>query len=61
MTNAEAKVKELAEKLLNIVDCNRNSGASPECVLAKLESYLAGVCDGIDLSEEMRRGEGIAK
>ncbi len=55
MTNAEAKVKELAEKLLDSVNCNRNSGTSPECTLAKLESYLAGVCDGIDLSEEMRR------
>ena len=55
MTNAEAKVKELSEKLLNIIDDNRNAGASPECALSKLESYLAGVADGIDLSEEMRR------
>lgn len=61
MTNAEAKVKELGEKLLNIIDCSRNTGASPECALSKLESYLAGVCDGIDLSEEMRRGEGTEK
>ncbi len=57
MTNAEAKVKELSEKLLDNIDCNRNTGVSPECTLAKLECYLSGVCDGIDLSEEMRRCE----
>lgn len=57
MTNAEAKVKELAEKLLEIIDANRNANVSPECSLAKLEAYLSGICDGIDLSEDMRRAE----
>lgn len=61
MTNAEAQVKELSEELLNIINHNRNDGVSPEYILTKLESYLSGVCDGIDLSEEMRRGEGTAK
>lgn len=55
MDNAEVKVKELSEKLLDIITRNRNAGASPETTLEKLEAYLAGICDGIDLSEEMRR------
>ena len=54
MTNAEAKVKELSEKLLDIITCSRNSNVSPETTLEKLEAYLSGICDGIDFSEEMR-------
>lgn len=57
MNNAEVKVKELSEKLLDIIARNRNAGASPETTIEKLEAYLAGICDGIDLSEEMRRCE----
>lgn len=55
MTDAEVKVKELSEKLLDIIIGNRNANESPETTLEKLEAYLSGICDGIDLSEEMRR------
>lgn len=57
MTTAEVKVKELSEKLLDIITCNRNANASPETTLKNIEAYLGGICDGIDLSEEMRRCE----
>lgn len=57
MTNAEVKVKELSEKLLDSITCNRRVNASPESTLEKLGGYLSGICDGIDLSEEMRRCE----
>lgn len=57
MTNAEAKVKELSGKLLDIITCNRNANSSPETTLKNIEVYLGGICDGIDLSEEMRRCE----
>lgn len=57
MTNAEVKVKELSEKLLDIIACSRNASVPPETTLKKLEAYLSGICDGIDLSEEMRRCE----
>ena len=57
MTNAEVKVKELSEKLLDIITCNRNANASPETTLKNIEAYLSGICDGIDLSDEMRRCE----
>lgn len=57
MTTAEVKVKELSGKLLDIITCNRNANASPEITLKNIEAYLCGICDGIDLSEEMRRCE----
>jgi hypothetical protein len=57
MTTAEVKVKELSEKLLDIIAGNRNANASPETTLKNIEAYLGGICDGIDLSEEMRRCE----
>lgn len=55
MTVAEAKVKELCEKLLTIIDAWKNNpGDFEECVY-RIESYISGMCDGIDLSEEMRQ------
>ncbi len=57
MTIAEVKVKELSEKLLDIIAGNRDANALPEITLKNIEAYLGGICDGIDLSEEMRRCE----
>ena len=54
MTVAEAKVKELCEKILKIIDESRNSPEDDSQILSKIECYLSGVADGIDLSEEMR-------
>lgn len=41
MTNAEVKVKELSEKLLDIIACNRNANASPETTLKTSRHILA--------------------
>ena len=60
MTTAEVKVKELSEKLLDIIACNRNANASPETTLKNIEAYLGGICDGTDRrnSREWYMGRG---
>ncbi len=55
MTVAEEKVKELCEKLLKIIDESPNSPEDDSQIVSKIECYLSGVSDGIDLSEEMRQ------
>lgn len=54
MTVAEAKVKELCEKLLGIIDGWRAIKGNGEDCVFRIESYLSGMCDGIDFAEEMR-------
>lgn len=56
MTVAEAKVKELCEKLLNIIqEYNEDPEHYDNLCLSKIDSYLSGMCDGIDFAEEMRQ------
>lgn len=57
MTNAEVKVKEVADVVREKIDEWKKAGVSPEVVLDRVYAYLAGLGDGIDLCDDMRRCE----
>lgn len=42
------KVKELAEKIIDVIDDKEKKWPSSEEKLAHLRSYLLGLCDGYD-------------
>lgn len=50
MTIAEAKVKEFANKLLELIKRSENEEISP---INSVKHYLLGVVDGLDFSKEM--------
>lgn len=53
MTQAEEKVKELSDKLVNRIDELKNEGFEDSAILATVRNYLLGLVDGLDLSAEM--------
>lgn len=56
MTQAEEKVREFANKLVNKIDDLRNKSFNDaNSILAFIRNYLIGLTDGIDLAVEMRK------
>ena len=53
MTQAEEKVKELSNKLVERIDELKNEGFEDSAILASVRNYLLGLTDGLDLSAEM--------
>ena len=53
MTQAEYKVKELAEKIVKRIDELNGEGYEDSAILASVRNYLLGLTDGLDLSAEM--------
>ena len=53
MTQAEEKVREIADKLVNRIDELKNEGFEDSAILATVRNYLLGLVDGIDFSAEM--------
>ena len=53
MTQAEEKVKELADKIVKRIDELNNEGYEDSAILASVRNYLLGLTDGLDLSAEM--------
>ena len=46
------KVKELSEKLVEVIDDKEGKWSSAEEKLAHIRSYLLGLCDGYDYAIE---------
>jgi len=61
MTNAEVKVKELADVVREKIHAWKAAGVPKEVVLDRVDAYLSGLSDGIDFSDNMRSCEGAAK
>lgn len=61
MTNAEVKVKELADVVREKIHTWKAAGVPKEVVLDRVDAYLSGLSDGIDFSDTMRRCEGATK
>ena len=57
MTEAEEKVREISDKLVNRIDELRDEGYSDASILATVRNYLIGLTDGIDFAEEMRKDD----
>ena len=57
MTNAEVKVKELADVLREKIYAWREGKVSPEIIVDRIDAYLSGVGDGIDFCDTMRHAE----
>lgn len=53
MTQAEEKVREISDKLVNRIDELKNEGFEDSAILATVRNYLLGLVDGIDFSAEM--------
>lgn len=51
MTIAESKVKEFANKLLELIE--RSENEDPKNALHTVKCYLCGIIDGLDFSKEM--------
>ena len=54
MTNAEIKVNELTNKILNYIERCEADEVDPNATIRGLKGYLCGLSDGIDFCEEMR-------
>jgi hypothetical protein len=61
MTNAEVKVKELADVVREKIHAWKATGVPKEVALERVDAYLSGLSDGITFSDNMRRCEGAAK
>jgi len=57
MTNAEVKVKEVADVVRKKIDEWKKAGVPREVVLDRVDAYLSGLSDGIDFCDDMRRCE----
>lgn len=57
MTNAEVKVKEVADAIREKIARWKNEGASREVILERVDAYLSGLSDGIDFCDTMRSCE----
>lgn len=57
MTNAEVKVKEVADVVREKIDEWKKAGVPREVVLDRVDAYLSGLSDGIDFCDDMRRCE----
>ena len=57
MTPIESKVHELADKLCNAIDEMQKRKTDNAVIVQSIKSYLAGLCDGLDLAEEVRGDE----
>lgn len=57
MTNAEVKVKEVADVVREKIDEWVKAGIPCEIVLDCVDAYLSGLGDGIDFCDDMRRCE----
>ena len=57
MTQAEYKVKELAEKMVKRIDELRKDGFEDSDILASLRNYLLGLTDGLGFSAEMNENK----
>jgi hypothetical protein len=55
MTQAEEKVREISDKLVNRIDELKNEGFEDSAILASVRNYLLGLVDGIDFSSEMNK------
>ena len=55
MTQAEYKVKELAEKIIKRIDELKNEGFEESDILSSVRNYLLGLTDGLDFSSEMNK------
>lgn len=53
MTQAEEKVREISDKLIQRIDELKNEGFEDSAILATVRNYLLGLVDGLDLSAEM--------
>lgn len=57
MTPIESKVHELSDKLCNAIDEMQKRKTDNAVIVQSIKSYLAGLCDGLDLAEEVRGDE----
>lgn len=57
MTNAEVKVKEVADVVREKINQWKNEGTPREVILDRVDAYLSGLSDGIDFCDDMRRCE----
>ena len=57
MTNAEVKVKEVADVVREKIDEWVKAGIPYEAILGFIDAYLSGLGDGIDFCDDMRRCE----
>lgn len=57
MTNAEVKVKEVADTVREKIHQWKSEGTPREVILDRVDSYLSGLSDGIDFCDHMRSCE----
>lgn len=57
MTPIESKVHELADKLCDAIIEMQKHKTEDKIIVQSIKSYLAGLCDGLDLAEETRGDE----
>ena len=57
MTNAEVKVKEVADTVREKIHQWKSEGTPREVILDRVDSYLSGLSDGIEFCDDMRRCE----
>lgn len=57
MTPIEAKVHELSNKLCDAINEMQKRKTEDKIIVQSIKSYLAGLCDGLDLAEETRGDE----
>lgn len=57
MTPIESKVRELSDKLCDAIAEMQKRKTDNAVIVQSIKSYLAGLCDGLDLAEETRGDE----
>ena len=57
MTPIESKVRELSDKLCDAICEMQKQKTDNAVIVQSVKSYLAGLCDGLDLAEETRGDE----
>lgn len=57
MTNAEVKVKEVADVVREKIHQWKDEGIPREVILDRVDAYLSGLSDGIEFCDDMRRCE----
>lgn len=57
MTPIESKVHELSNKLCDAIHEMQKRKTEDKVIVQSIKSYLAGLCDGLDLAEETRDDE----
>lgn len=57
MTNAEVKVKEVADVVREKIHQWKSEGIPREVILDRVDAYLSGLSDGIEFCDDMRRCE----